>query len=113
MTLSVRSFDVVVVPFPFSDTPGMVKPRPALVISSDSHRRTGQVVVAMITSAETTWAGDVDIANWEEVGLPKPSKVRTAKLATFDLGAIHRRLGAIEQEARVEVKACLREFLDA
>ncbi len=113
MTLSVRSFDVVVVPFPFSDTPGTIKHRPALVISSDSHRRTGQVIVAMITSAENAWAGDVAIGNWEDVGLPKPSKIRTAKLATFDLSAIHRRLGAIEQEARVEVKACLREFLDA
>lgn len=112
MTPSVRSFDVVVVPFPFSDTPGVVKPRPALVLSSDAHRRTGQVIVAMITSADSNWSGDVDIENWLDVGLPKPSKVRTAKLATFDRDAIQRRLGSLNQEGRVMVKTYLREFLD-
>ena len=112
MTLSLRSFDVVVVPFPFSDAPEVIKPRPALVLSTDAHRRTGQVIVAMITSTEAIWSGDVNINNWKAIGLPKPSKIRTAKIATFDANAIQKRLGSLDQEARVEVKACLREFLD-
>lgn len=113
MTLSVStvsSFDVVVVPFPASDS---VAPRPALVIDSETHRKTGQVIVAMITSANDQWPGDVEIANWSDLGLPKPSKVRTAKLATFDLRAIQRRLGSINPEARIAVRTHLRKFIDA
>lgn len=112
MTLLVRGFDIVVVPFPNGESPGTVKPRPALVISNETHHRTGQVIVAMITSSETAWPGDIDIANWLEVGLPKPSKVRTAKLATFDLQLVQKRLGTIDQEAKVAVKSCLREFIE-
>lgn len=112
MTSSANSFDIVVLPFPSSDSPNGLTLRPALVLSTTKHRRTGQVTVALITSSENALAGDVTIANWQDVGLPKPSKVRTAKLATLDASAIERRLGTLDQDARVEVKACLREFLD-
>ncbi len=112
MTVSLRSFAVVVVPFPFSDTPEVIKPRPALVLSTEAHRRTGQVIVAMITSSEAAWSGDVNISNWKAIGLPKPSKIRMAKIATFDASAVRKLLGRVDEEARIEVKAHLHEFLD-
>lgn len=110
MTLSVKSFDVVVVTIPTSE--GMA-PRPALVVTSDAHRRTGHVIVAMITSVDDQMPGDVDITNWADIGLPKPSKVRTAKLATFDLSSLQRGLGSIDLEAQAAVRTYLRQFIDA
>src|ERR1035438_9897809 len=42
-------FDVVVVPFPFTDSPAAVR-RPALVLSRPSFNRHGYTVLAMITA---------------------------------------------------------------
>lgn len=77
--------DVVKVPFPYTDR-STRQSRPALVISTgsleDSHRL---LWVAMITSAENRgWSGDVPIADLSLAGLPAPSLIRTAKIATID-----------------------------
>ena len=56
-----EAFDVVVVPFPFTDRAAS-KRRPALVLSDASafNAATGQVVLAMITSAKhACWPLDV------------------------------------------------------
>jgi mRNA interferase MazF len=40
----------------------------------------------MITSAENRgWPGDVTINNLEQAGLPAPSVIRTAKIATIEV----------------------------
>jgi mRNA interferase MazF len=40
----------------------------------------------MITSAENRgWSGDVPVGNLAEAGLPAPSVVRTAKIATIEV----------------------------
>jgi len=42
--------------------------------------------VLMITSAENRgWPGDVTIKNLEQAGLPAPSVIRSAKIATIEL----------------------------
>jgi mRNA interferase MazF len=42
--------------------------------------------VVMITSAENRgWPGDVTVNNLEEAGLPAPSVIRTAKIATIEV----------------------------
>ena len=46
-----KRWDVVVVPFPFSDRPGH-KRRPALVLTNLSFNRAGHTVLCMITSSE-------------------------------------------------------------
>lgn len=78
-------FDVVIVPFPFTDK-AQVKRRPALVLSS--HRAFGRLaghsVLAMITSAKNPpWPLDVPISDLSQAGLPAPSVVRM-KLFTLD-----------------------------
>ncbi len=60
--MTYKAFDVVVVPFPFTDR-AAIKRRPALVVSgapfNDSH---AQVVLAMITSAvHAGWPSDMPI----------------------------------------------------
>jgi mRNA interferase MazF len=76
--------DVVKVPFPYTDR-STRQSRPALVVSTgleDAHRL---VWVVMITSAENRgWPGDVTINNLAEAGLPAPSVIRAAKIATID-----------------------------
>ena len=77
--------DVVKVPFPYTDRPTRQR-RPALIVSSpDLQRQHGLSWVLMITSAVNRgWEGDVDIADITLAGLPAPSVVRTAKIATID-----------------------------
>jgi mRNA interferase MazF len=77
--------DVVKVPFPYTDR-STRQSRPALVVSTgsleDSHRL---VWVVMITSAENRgWSGDVPVTDLSLAGLPSPSLIRAAKIATID-----------------------------
>jgi len=59
-----KQWDVVVVPFPYSDEPSD-KVRPAVVLSSPQHvQRTGVCYLAMVTSAANAgWPGDVPVSN--------------------------------------------------
>jgi mRNA interferase MazF len=76
---------VVRVPFPYSDAETR-QHRPALVVATAG---TGPepflLWVVMITSAENRgWQGDVEIRDAAKAGLPAPSVIRTAKIATID-----------------------------
>jgi mRNA interferase MazF len=80
-----RRGDVVKVPFPYTDR-STRQSRPALVVSSSDLEKThGLLWVLMITSAENRgWPGDVGIDVLTGTGLPVPSVVRTAKIATIE-----------------------------
>ncbi len=103
-------FDVVVVPFPFTDRLA-AKRRPALILSSatfnDAH---GQAILAMITSAAGQWPSDVAISGWQEAGLNVPCKVRF-KLFTLDDTLILRRIGALSKRDGTAVRNALGRFL--
>jgi mRNA interferase MazF len=77
--------DVVKVPFPFTDRPVRER-RPALIIASGSLQSDhGLLWVLMITSqAHRGWPGDVPVSELLSSGLPAPSVVRTAKIATME-----------------------------
>lgn len=78
--------DVVRVPFPYTDR-DTTQRRPALVISDGPVGQGGLLLwVLMITSAENrAWPGDVPLgAASKTTGLPVPSIVRTAKIATIE-----------------------------
>lgn len=79
--------DVVKVPFPYTDR-ATRQARPALVVSSpDLQADHGLLWVLMITSAHNRgWPGDVGIGSLRAAGLPVPSLIRTAKMATIDAG---------------------------
>lgn len=76
---------VVKVPFPYTDR-ATRQSRPALVVSDAAFARAnGLLWVMMITSAENRgWAGDVAIRDLTRAGLPAPSVIRTAKIATIE-----------------------------
>lgn len=77
---------VVKVPFPYTDR-ATRQSRPALVVSDASFAEAnGLLWVVMITSAENRgWVGDVAVRDLGRAGLPVPSVIRTAKIATIEL----------------------------
>ena len=80
--------DVIKVPFPYGEKPAK-QHRPALVVSSSELQEAlGLLWVLMITSAKNKpWAGDVEVTHPEEAGLPAPSVVRCAKVATIEMSS--------------------------
>ena len=104
--MTFEPFDVVVVPFPFTDRKAS-KRRPALVVSSARFNNWHQrLVLAMITSTRSEWPSDVAIGEWETANLTVPSKVRF-KLFTLDRTQIVRKLGALSPADCEPVKNAL------
>jgi len=113
MTTSDRfaPFDVIIVPFPYSDRLAE-KRRPALVVSDASLLRFGVLWLAMITSAENApWSCDVPIADLSAAGLPAPSVVRPAKIACIEPGRVVRRAGALDLSTARRVARQTHQFL--
>ena len=105
-------FDVVRVPFPFTDREARIN-RPALVLSGAEgfNRAAGHSVMAMITSAgHVPWPLDVAIRDLESAGLPAPSIVRF-KLFTLDHRLVRGKLGALAPEDRAKVRKALRQLV--
>ncbi len=103
-------FDVVVVPYPFTDKK-YTKRRPAL-ICSDGGNFNDQVehsVMAMITSAKNApWPLDVPITDLEAVGLSSPSKIRM-KLFTLDHRHVIEKIGTLAlKDQKAFIKALQR-----
>ena len=94
--LKLDQYSIVVVPFPYADQLAE-KRRPALIISSPVIlMRHNLVWVAMITSAKNQrWEKDIEISNHHECGLPAPSLLRLAKIATIDANRIIKTLGQL------------------
>ena len=104
-------WDIVKVPFPYTDRP-IRQNRPALVIAAGELEAThGLLWLAMITSAANRgWTGDVLISDMPEAGLPVPSIVRTAKIATIEARDAQR-LGTLPPADRNAVSRSLRDRL--
>lgn len=100
-------FDVVLVPFPFSDLTA-VKKRPCLVLSAIHPKGLGaHYVVAMMTSSLTRieFPGDLLLEDWKKAGLPKKTVVRLAKIVTIDASLIRKRIGRIGAQDKQKVQS--------
>jgi len=97
-------WDVVVVPFPFTDSP-VSKRRPALVLSTrEFNQASGNTLMAQITKAkQSSWPGDVQIQH-VEAGLPEDCIVRM-KLFTIDNRLIAKRAGRLSQDDQEELRS--------
>jgi mRNA interferase MazF len=109
---AIKQWNVVVVPFPYSDKLAE-KRRPALVVSSDKfNKETGLLWVAMITStANIGWHGDVEIPISGKSGLTAPSIIRTAKVATIEQERVLRVTGRIDGKTSNKVKRYILETI--
>jgi mRNA-degrading endonuclease toxin of MazEF toxin-antitoxin module len=106
-----EAWDIVKVPFPYTDRPVRQR-RPALVIAAGAlENEHGLLWVLMITSAENRrWRDDVAVSDLVIAGLPAPSVVRCAKIATIDArDAEH--IGKLPRSDRSTVVARLRQTL--
>ena len=106
-----RKWDIILVPFPFTDMTA-AKKRPALVVSPDVYNRLGpDLVIAFITSRTDVppRPGDPRIQFWKESGLPKASLLRM-KFATIDREIVLKRIGRLHQPEQTGVRAVLSEF---
>ncbi len=110
--MTFEAYDVVVVPFPFTDR-STTKRRPALVLSDAGsfNKRVGQSVLAMITSARNSnWPLDVEIGDLDSAGLPSASVVRM-KPFTLDDQLVIRKAGRLTGNDRKAVVTTLYRLL--
>jgi len=105
-------WDVVRVSFPYTDRT-VRQHRPALVLAAGSLQKThGLLWLAMITSAaHHRWPGDVVISDLDSAGLPAPSIVRPAKIATIDAQDAAQ-LGRLPASDREPLRLYLRDRLN-
>lgn len=104
-------WDIVKVPFPYTDRP-VRQHRPALVVAAGKLESDhGLLWVLMITSAENRgWPGDIAVSDLKASGLPAPSVVRCAKIATIEARDAAR-LGSLPRADRKKVARQMVETL--
>lgn len=110
--MTFKAFDVVVVPFPFTDKT-TTKRRPALVLSQANsfNKRIAHSVLAMITSASNpNWPLDIEIEDIDSAGLPFASIVRM-KLFTLDDQLVIRKAGSLNTKDQIAVTEALYNLL--
>ena len=111
--MTFRQFEVVKVPFPFTDRTA-IKTRPALILSNEKlfNLKVGHSLLAMITSAKNSvWPLDINIIDLKIAGLPAASIVRM-KLFTLDHRLIIDTLGKLSHQDVINVKNALNRLLN-
>ena len=104
-----KSFDIVVVPFPFTDK-SSEKRRPAVVLSSLPPHHT---ILSMITSTNLEyWKSDMNIEHWQEAGLTISSRIRF-KIFTLDQTLILKILGKLHTQDQSTLSKKLKNIFPA
>lgn len=105
------AFDVVIVPFPFTDRP-ISRKRPAVVLTAREPygAATGQCVIAMITvAARSAWPFDRPIRDVVAAGLNRPCVIRM-KLFTIDQRLVIGKTGSLGEQDRQSIRATIDEL---
>ena len=111
--MTYKQFEVVVVPFPFTDS-SATKKRPALVISDATkfNKSTKKSVMAMITTAShAPWVLDEPITDLKSAGLKAKSIVRM-KLFTLDDALVIKKIGKLATSDRHSVQKSLQQLFN-
>jgi len=114
-TITFKRGQVVVVNVPFSNHSG-VKPRPALVISTEAfHRDLPDLIVCPISSQSRYYRrpgpGDCPLREWRTVGLLHASTVRISKVLAVDKQIVKKILGLLSQQDLDRVETGVRHAL--
>ncbi len=107
--MTCEAWDVVAVPFPFTDRAAQ-KRRPAVVVSQKSFNRHGHSLMAMITSSSLRWPGDSQVKDLASAGLSTPCVVRL-KVFTLDNRLIFRRIGRLSNNDQNQVVTAIKTIL--
>ena len=113
MNTNYQQFEVVVVPFPFTDR-AVTKRRPALIVSDANVFNTaiGHSGMAMITTAtHAPWPLDVPIQDLATTGLRVPSIIRM-KLFTLDHALILKKIGQLSWRDRATAQESLQQLFN-
>lgn len=104
-------WDLIKVPFPYTNRPVQQR-RPALVVAvPEAPGGPNLLWVLMVTSATNRgWTGDVVVSDLAQAGLPAPSVVRPAKIATIEASDAEK-IGCLPQADRRHVAEALRDRL--
>ena len=130
LIVTYEQFEVVVVPFPFTDSSATKSgcdryvvsrhiarapsKRPALVISDASafNKSTKKSVMAMITTAShSSWVLDIPITDLKSAGLQANSIVRM-KLFTLDDALVLKKIGKLATSDRDRVQKSLQQLFN-
>ena len=107
-----KTYDIVVVPFPFTDS-SEIKKRPAVILSQELFNKShAQSICAMITSSShEKRISDIEIECLGDAGLSRPSKIRF-KLFTLDNYLILGKIGCLAKTDQDSLKEMMcRVFL--
>lgn len=107
-----KPYDIVVVPFPFSDSFQKIKYRPALVVSGLEYNQNNNTqILAMITSAKKSafWK-DHKITDYTNTNLQTKCFVRM-KLFTVDSSLIKIKIGSLGKKDAAQISKNLKEIL--
>jgi mRNA interferase MazF len=105
-----KRWEVVVVPFPFSEKP-TTKRRPALVLSTEEFNNGGHTILAMITTrGHQPWPADTEIEDFKTAGLRLPCVVRF-KIFTLDNKLILRKIGHLSEADSRKIEQHIRLYL--
>lgn len=113
-TIKCDVFDLVLVPFPFSDL-STKKKRPALVLTHlDGVKDSKLVICAMVTSniESPMISGDIVMQDWQKAGLPLASKIRLAKLVSLEENLIIKRIGKLTKTDQNGIKKEFHKLFD-
>ena len=106
-----KQFDVVVVPFPFTDS-NRTKKRPALVLSDRESLAIDKSILMMITTlGHSPWSLDIVIEDLESTRLKAQSIIRF-KLFTIDNNLITKKIGLLSEGDRSAVVANLKKVFN-
>ena len=107
-----KPWDIVKVPFPFTEGIGE-KRRPALIVSSPSLGESHRLYwLMMITSViKPAWKGDVVIQDLARTGLPVTSIIRTTKITTLQEDRILGKIGTLGTEEKRQVARFMENWL--
>lgn len=99
-----NQFDIVLVPFPFTDK-NSSKKRPALILSNKDYQiKTNHLILTMITSAKnSSWYNDFVIKELESTGLKTDCVIRY-KVFSLDERIILKKIGSISENEKSEIK---------
>ncbi|MCU0540896.1 type II toxin-antitoxin system PemK/MazF family toxin [Microcoleus sp. S36b_A3] len=92
--------ELVIVAFIFAGTTE-TKRRPGLILLDTGDEDT---IVAKITSQIPRTTFDVEIQEWQQAGLKRPSVVRLHKLNTLQKSLVERRLGILTPDDLAQVR---------
>lgn len=104
-------YDVVIVPFPFTDKLS-TKHRPALILSEKKqfNQPSEKYVLSMITSSKhLAWPLDVSIGDLNSSGLNASSIIRM-KIFTLDNSLIVRKIGRLSNHDRSQINLSLKKL---